>query len=55
MQACIFGLIHHPHATATKLFDNAVVGDGSADKVSESATVPLFKSSYQIIIGSETQ
>jgi hypothetical protein len=27
----IFGLIHHAHATATELFENAVVGNGLPD------------------------
>ena len=31
MQARVFGLVDHAHATAAELFDDAIVGDGLAD------------------------
>jgi hypothetical protein len=31
VQACIFGLVHNAHPTATKLFDNAIVGNRAAE------------------------
>src|SRR6516225_7559818 len=40
MQPRVFGLIHDAHPTATKLFDNPVVGDVLADEPVGSATVP---------------
>jgi hypothetical protein len=31
MQAGVFGLVHHAHAAAAQLFQDAVVGDGLAN------------------------
>ena len=31
VQACIFGLVHHAHATTTEFLDDAVVGNRAAE------------------------
>ena len=31
MEACVFGFVHHTHASPTELLDNPVVRDGPAD------------------------
>ena len=32
MQTCVFGLVDHAHSTAAKFLEDAIVGDGLADK-----------------------
>src|SRR5216684_6661800 len=36
-QPNVLGLIHNPHAAATQLFQNTVMGDGSSDHEKETA------------------
>ena len=55
MQLYVFGLVHHAHAAAAELLDNAIVRDGLANHSRESYVCETGKSMKAVeLVDSET-